>query len=284
MKRLKINILFMMFLLISNLYGYHNRAEIYKFYSKPEIIEELETRIPFEAEVWIDNKNRIKSDFFYVKLDGKNSYIKLENLKVEGGNSKVAGNRIYFEGINEKVLKEELKILLKGNLIVNWREKSKNNEILLGYIENSQSKMGREPVYLKLDESYFKKLQKLDIKVNDMDLGTAVAGHVLDSKNGGKSATISITGNRDEVVKVSIPKNTFIKNKYGDTLVVDLSFEEKYQRKGEKLELTRVLNKKNSNSSKGETGEIFIRGVCKTKEESVGKYEGSFIVRVTYDE
>lgn len=284
MKRLKINILFIMFLLVNTLYGYHNRADIYKFYTKAEIIEELETRIPFEAEIWIDNENRTKNDFFYIKPDGKNSYIKLENLRVDSLNSKILGNRIYFEKANERPLNERLKILLKGNIIVNWREKHKNSEILLGYIENSQSRMGREPVYLNLDESYFKKLQKLDIKVKDMDLGTGVAGHRLDSKNGGQSATISITGKRDEVVKVSIPKEAFIKNKYGDTLKVKLSFEERHQQRGEKLELTKILNGKNSNNSKGESGEIFIRGVCQTQEKSIGKYEGSFVVRVTYDD
>lgn len=284
MERLKINIIFILFLLVNTLYGYHNRADIYKFYTKAEIIEELETRIPFEAEVWIDNETRVKNDFFYIKPDGKNSYIKLENISISNLNSKILGNRVYFEGINEKPLNDKLKILLKGNIIVNWRERHKNSEILLGYIENSRSRIGREPVYLNLDESYLKKLQKLDIKVKDMDLGTTVAGHSLDSKNGGQSASISITGNRDESVKISIPKEAFIKNKYGDTLKVNLSFEERYQRKGDKLELTKVLNGKNSDSSKGETGEIFIRGTCQTKKESIGKYEGSFVVRVTYDE
>lgn len=282
MKRL--NMIFMMLFLLNNLYAYHNRADIHKFYSKTEIIEELETRIPFEAEIWIENENRVKNDFFYLNIDTKHSYIKLENIKAEGVNSKVIGNRIFFEGLNEKPLNEEMKISLKGNLIINWREKNRNNEIMLGYIENSQSRVGREPVYLRIDESYFKKLQKLDIRVRDMDLGTGVAGHVLDSKNGGESAIVSIVGNRDETVKITIPRNAFIKNKYGDTLMVNLSFEERYQQKGDKLELTKTLNGRNSNDSKGETGEIAIRGICKTKDESMGKYEGSFVVRVTYNE
>lgn len=284
MERLKITILFILIILENTIYGHSNRADIYKFYTKTEIIEGVETRIPFEAEIWIDNENRVKNDFFYIDIDNKNNHINLENITINNLNSKKLGNMILFEKMNNKVLNEKLKILLKGNIVVNWREKYRNNEILIGYIENFQNRKEKEPVYLTLDESYLKKLHKLDIKVEDMDLGTTVSGQLLDSKNGGHSASVNIIGQKNEVVKVSIPRQVLIKNKYGDTLEVKLSFEENYQQKGDKLELTKVLNEKNSNSFKGESGEVIIRGVCETKEESIGKYEGSFIVRVTYEE
>lgn len=277
-------ILLGIFLMINTLFSYSVEANIVKFYTQNNIIDELETRIPFEVEIWIDSQGRLEEDYFYLRVDNRNSYIKVENLSVESLNSKGIGNRYYFVQKNDRPLLRELKLRVKGNLIVNWREMYKDSTVVLGYIENNRVRRVKEPVYLRFDEEYLKKIYRLEIKVKDMNLGTGVAGYTLDTRTTGRPAIINVIGKKGEEVKISIPKTTKIRNKYGDTLDVKLFFEDRFEEEGDSWELSKELKRKNSESNRGETGDIFIHGICKTEEENIGKYEGNFIVRVTYED
>lgn len=81
-----------------------------------------------------------------------------------------------------------------------------------------------------------------------MDLGKGIAGTPLDSKSDGESAIIKIVGTKDKDVKIIIPETATITNSKGDSLTVELCFDQNKKISTSVRLKKGILGKKNKQS------------------------------------
>ncbi|NME36199.1 MULTISPECIES: DUF4402 domain-containing protein [Fusobacterium] len=255
-------------------------GEFLKFYPEENLVVETTSRIRFSSEISIIKENGNINDFFYLSLENKRNFINLNNIKISSLTGVKEGKNIYFKNSVTNEGLQEIKILLEGEIIFNWLIKNQNiSNIKIGYINSNVN-----PVYLTLDINMFNPIHSLKIKVvNNMNLGKVEAGNKLSTKSFGTPANLTIEGQENKKVSITIPKNITIKNSKNDTLSVDLKF-----RDNNKQKLIRELSHNGKNTYK--TGnnknivskDILIDGESQTNKNSRGIYKGVFTVRVEY--
>ena len=266
------------------------RAYIDDLYILENPIQNQSTRIPFEAEIELDDEDDYDiSDFIYIlPKDQKNSGITIsqEGLEIKWSNTKRKGNNIltFIDVDTSKKIKGDVEFILKGKFIItDWKKIGKGKkEILLGYIQNIKTKK-YENLWLDLkpDDLEVVSAIKVDVAQN-MHLGNAISGEALSTQrtSGGYPAIVKIKAAPNSKLKVTIPKKVVIKsnNSKASDLEVNLNFvNEKAKLNGNKLE-------KNINSDdSGKISDILIGGeTAKTTKNHYGKYKGEFTVRVEY--
>lgn len=132
--------------------------------------------------------------------------------------------------------------------------------------------------YFGIPVPYTEPKKQLKIKVDkDMDLGKTFAGGTLSTRDGGTGtpAKITIESEEGNNFKVHMPKIVTIRNtqRNEQTLDVNLGF-----RNAREDGRYAPYEHRNGHSYT----HFIIDGVCKTKPDEYGKYEGSFTVRVEY--
>lgn len=252
-------------------------------YTKEDVIKDTTGTASFEitevtikvsdsnANTYFEISKNIQTDNF---INGQN----LEILNVSEGIKK--GNRIYFLNKENNQI-NTIKFSLKGTLIFNWKKLNNGTKLAIGYRGEDNKTETTNSVTINLEE--IDPIDSLKVIVKkDMDLGKGIAGTPLDSKSDGESAIIKIVGTKDKDVKIIIPETATITNSKGDSLTVELCFDQNKKISTSVRLKKGILGKKNSNL--GETEDIEIHGRCQSKTTNRGKYTGSFIVRVEYND
>lgn len=256
------------------------RGEISKFYSNEVLAVGTTNRVKFSAEVTLIKEFANNQDYFQLELKNENNFLNLSNIKISSLNSVKDGNKLYFKSSTNGEIIKEIKFLLEGEALFNWLVKNQRNEnIKIGYINDEFN-----PVYLNLALKNFNPVQSLKIKIIDnMNLGKGEAGERLSTKKWGTPANISIEGEENKSVNITIPQSTTIKNSKNEVLIVDLSFRENG---GQKLVKLLSPNNKNifriGNENRVISKDILIDGEAQTQRGNRGVYKGTFTVKVEY--
>ena len=278
MRRVIYYMSFLIFSLIS--LGQDFRGEISKFYSNDVLAVGTTNRVRFSAEVTLTKDFANNQDYFQLDLKNGNKFLNLNNIKVSPINSIKEGNKIYFKSSTNGEIIKEIKFLLEGEALFNWLVKNQKDEnIRIGYINDEFN-----PVYLNLSLQNFNPVQSLKIRVIDnMNLGKGEAGERLSTKKWGTPANISIEGEENKSVNITIPESTTIKNSKNESLIVDLSFRENG---GQKLVKLLAPNNRDvfriGNESRVVSKDILIDGETQTQKGNRGVYKGMFTVKVEY--
>lgn len=275
----KIIYIFIFLVCFCNLKGKNYIGEISKIYYNERVAIGVTNRIEFSGEVKIIKEDGNTKDFFQEEILRKNSFINFGKIELTPINSIREGNRIYFKSSSNEEGLQEIRFILEGEIIFNWLSKNKEENIKIGYINSLEN-----PVFLSVNMEDFNPLYSLKIKViENMNLGKVQAGEKLSTKDFGTPANISIEGQENKSINITIPKTTTIKNSKNDTLLVNLKF-----RENNKQNLVRKLSPNEVNTYRvGNKGSvisknIFIDGESQTKKNTNGVYRGFFTVKVEY--
>ncbi|WP_294655563.1 DUF4402 domain-containing protein [uncultured Fusobacterium sp.] len=264
-------------------------TDVLSFHCNEAIIEGITTRVGFSANLRIKTDSGAENQYIdFENFKGYNSshFIKAENVKVMGTNS----SYLKFSKDKDGNLRDTMEFSVDGNLIFHWN-KMKNRyskQVRLGkvyYRINQNSREGGN-IDIEIDNLNIISILKIVVK-KDMDFGTIIAGEKADTRESNRTpAQIEIEGVKGNNVKISMPKNTEIKNGRGDSLTVNLRFRENANEKDEGGKKT-LIKKISSNVPKGNIGKtdlVEIDGSVVTKKVSEGNYKGIFTVRVEYED
>lgn len=280
-------LLWLYFLVFISIQGV--QTDIISFHCNDAIIERVTTRAEFSAKLRVRTDSGVKNQYIEFKeLKGyeESNFIKVENICIMGNNS----NYIKFLKDKDGNLKDTLEFTIKGNLVFYW-DKAKDKwlkQVRLGkvYYRLDQNSKEVGTVDIRLDNLNIISILRVNIKKN-MDFGTIVAGQKADTREALRSsAQLEIEGASGTKVKVTIPQTTEIKNRLGDSLLVNLRFRDSYKSKNESCykSITKEILSKNLRGNIGKTDLIEIDGSIATKRESLGNYKGVFTVRVEYED
>lgn len=280
----KILLIFLTATMFSLSYPKNYNIEFSKFYINEKLIVNTTNRINFTAEsvIYIDEAN--PNNFFHIELNNNNNFLNFTNIEINSTNSVKMGNNIYFKSSSNGAPLNKITFTIKGTAIFNWFYKNNNIEnIKIGYINSNIN-----PVFLNLKMEQFNPIQKLKIKVNkNMNLGKAPSGEKLSTRQGGTGtpADISVSGQIGKGVIIHIPESVDIRNSKNDSLNVKLMFRENRSNTLKK----ELIPNSNDITKEGNTGaatinHILIDGECQTKKNDFGKYQGTFTVRVEYED
>ncbi|MBR8700296.1 hypothetical protein IX317_000085 [Fusobacterium sp. DD29] len=158
---------------------------------------------------------------------------------------------------------------------INWNSRETDGS-------NLRCKLGKlgngETIYIGVPQPDIEPQKKLKVIVDkNMDLGKTFAGGTLSTRLGGTGtpAEITIESEEGNNFKVHMPKKVTIKNTQRNEQTLDVN-----------LGFRNASEDGRYSPSKHRDGFAFthfiIDGVCRTKPNEYGKYEGSFIVRVEY--
>ena len=260
-----------------NSFGINCRAD-YSYFNE-DVIANTTTRTSFSlVGITIYGKNIDKDSYFVLEgnsgLNG--NFVIGENLQMTSPDNNIIGNKALFRDKEGKIV-SEIKLDIKGNMLFNWKNKSKRADLLVGKIYNSRG--SSEDVYINLKEIAI--INTLKVNVEDhMDLGVIIAGEEADTEksSNAKPAKLNISGEMGKNVKISMPNSIKIRNeKNDDELNVDLRF-----RENRSNEITKTFNTLEKNNQ-GIIRDFYIDGNIKTSADDYGTYNGSFIVRVEYE-
>ncbi|WP_293958745.1 DUF4402 domain-containing protein [uncultured Fusobacterium sp.] len=277
-------ILFLIFLL-TFIHIQAVQTDILSFYCNETIIERVTTRAEFRANLRVRTDSIAENQYIGFKdLKGydKNSFIKVENVRVLGTNS----DKIKFEKDENGNIKDTLEFNIKGNLVFHWNNEKNSNlrQVKLGKVYQKLNSISNGDVEIILDNLEITPILKVNV-TNHMDFGTIVAGQKADTKEPWRTpAQLEIEGASGKNVKILIPQTTEIKNQEGDRILVDLRFRNKVEvKEGNNKSITERIKDKGSGDSIGKTDTVVIDGSVTTEKENHGNYKGMFIVRVEYE-
>ncbi|WP_300360996.1 hypothetical protein [Fusobacterium sp.] len=250
-------------------------------YLKDDVIYGVTTRTEFRIDQVNIKLRNGKGRYFALEnsLNLKNNFIKGENLKITSNEENVIGDKIFFRNREGKVV-DEIKFDLQGIFIFDWSNLKTTREVKRLKIGKIYDEAGRveEQIYLELNN--IDVIYSLKIKVEqDMYLGKVIAGEKLSTERSidAHPAKISLVGEKGKRVEIKIPKSAIIKNELNDELVVNLKF-----RENKKQSLKKKFEKVEGNKSI--INDIFIDGETDTNRSNFGRYTGSFVVRVEYED
>ena len=254
-------------------------TDVLSFYTNKPIIAGITTRVEFIADLRVKSKNINKNKYICFEdceKYNRNPFIKSENIKILGKNS---------TSINFSDNRDTLEFRIKGTLIFYWNKYNKNypKKITLGKIYSNKKEIGT--IDIILDRLNIISILKINVK-NHMNFGTIVAGQKASTREFSRiPAEIEVVGTSEQIVKVTIPTSTEIKNNSGDSLLVNLKFRENQNIKNSygKESIIKNILFKNSKNGIGKTNPIKIDGSIVTKQKNCGIYKGTFIIRVEYE-
>lgn len=250
-------------------------------YLKDDVIYGATTRTEFRLnQVSIKLRNG-KDGYFMLEdsLNLKSNFIKGENLKIISSEENVIGNKIFFRNKEGRIV-NEIKFDLQGIFIFDWSNLKTTREVKRLKIGKIYDETGRVEEQVYLDLNSIDVIYSLKIKVEqDMYLGKVIAGERLSTERSidAHPAKISLIGEKGKNVEIKIPRSATIKNETSDELVVNLKF-----RENKKQSLKKRFDRVEGNKSI--VNDILIDGEIDTDRNNFGKYMGSFVVRVEYED
>ena len=259
------------------------RGEFINISTNESLIIGKTSRLNFEMTLIVEGEDVTQDDFCSFFKEKGNDFVKITNLEIKNSKYLRKGNNIYFSDKNYN-LSRKLELPITGTLIFTWNKntnsvKNRVEELNLGYVNGEQN-----PIILSLYVSELDPINNIKVEVlEDMNLGTVFSGERLSTKNSnsnGTPAKLSIEGEYNKKIKITIPENMSISNKKNENLNVRLSFRENNSNILEKLLNTSTGKLKDEQNIV--LDEILIDGECQSNKTSSGLYEGSFVVRVEY--
>lgn len=250
-------------------------------YLKDDVIYGATTRTEFRLNQVSIKLRNIKDSYFMLEdsLSLKNNFIKGENLKITSSEENVIGNKIFFRNKEGRIV-NEIKFDLQGIFVFDWSNLKTTREVKRLKIGKIYDETGRVEEQVYLDLNNIDVIYSLKIKVEqDMYLGKVIAGERLSTERSidAHPAKISLIGEKGKNVEIKIPRSATIKNETNDELVVNLKF-----RENKKQSLKKRFDRVEGNKSI--INDILIDGETDTDRNNFGKYVGSFVVRVEYED
>lgn len=250
-------------------------------YLKDDVIYGATTRTEFRLNQVSIKLRNIKDSYFMLEdsLSLKNNFIKGENLKITSSEENVIGNKIFFRNKEGRIV-NEIKFDLQGIFVFDWSNLKTTREVKRLKIGKIYDETGRVEEQVYLDLNNIDVIYSLKIKVEqDMYLGKVIAGERLSTERSidAHPAKISLIGEKGKNVEIKIPRSATIKNETNDDLVVNLKF-----RENKKQSLKKRFDRVEGNKSI--INDILIDGETDTDRNNFGKYVGSFVVRVEYED
>lgn len=232
--------------------------------------------VNYDFDIYIEPRNSgnpLDEAYFIPKSPTENDKITMSLKIIEVIDGRNINGNFYFPIDNKNSKVDDLKLNVTGKITLktSFENLKGSGRIELGEV---QEKKQRRKVWLTFDYSILEKEDAINIRVvKHMDLGVAIAGQTLKTSS---PAIVEISGIKNETIKVELDESTIIKNKAGNELKVNLSFEDKgFEKSGNKK--VKEIN------STSDSKEIKINGTSQTYDSTPsGIYTGSFKVRVIY--